>query len=135
MFSGGTIANTFVDLENGTISGGSGLSQTIEPYGNDWYRVSITGVLANSSTYVYVYVKQIGGYVGAEDHIFMYGAQLESGSYPTSYIRSNSGSATTRLADVANNAGSSDLINSTEGVLMAETKGENDGTFRLHFFK
>ena len=131
MFSGGTIANTFVDLENGTISGGSGLSQTIEPYGNDWYRVSITGVLANSSTYVYVYVKQIGGYVGAEDHIFMYGAQLEEGSFPTSYIRSNSGSVTTRLADVANNAGSSDLINSTEGVLYAEISAlADDGTPR-----
>lgn len=61
--------------------------------------------------------------------IIIWGAQSESGSFPTSYIRSNTGSATTRLADLANNAGSSDLINSTEGVLMAETKGENDGTF------
>ena len=52
--------------------------------------------------------------------VYIWGAQLEAGSYPTSYIRSNSGSATTRLADVANNAGSSDLINSSEGVLYAE---------------
>ena len=50
----------------------------------------------------------------------IWGAQVEEGSYQTSYIRSNTGSATTRLADVANNAGSSDLINSTEGVLYAE---------------
>jgi hypothetical protein len=53
------------------------------------------------------------------NHVYIYGAQLESGSYPTSYIPTN-GSTATRLADVCNNAGSSDLINSTEGVLYAE---------------
>ena len=63
--------------------------------------------------------------------IIIWGAQSEALSYPTSYIRSNSGSATTRLADAANNAGSSDLINSTEGVLYAEISAlANDGTFR-----
>jgi hypothetical protein len=54
------------------------------------------------------------------DEVLVWGWQIEEGSYPTSYIRSNIGSATTRLADVANNAGSSNLINSTEGVLYAE---------------
>jgi hypothetical protein len=63
--------------------------------------------------------------------IIIWGAQSEALSYPTSYIRSNSGSATTRLADVANNAGSSDLINSTEGVLYAEISAlANDGSGR-----
>ena len=63
--------------------------------------------------------------------IIIWGAQSEALSYPTSYIRSNIGSATTRLADVANNAGSSDLINSTEGVLYAEISAlADDGTFR-----
>ena len=51
--------------------------------------------------------------------IYMWGAMLEQSSYPTSYIPTN-GSTVTRLADVCNNAGSSDLINSTEGVLYAE---------------
>ena len=37
----------------------------------------------------------------------------------TSYIPTN-GSTVTRLADVCNNSGNSDLINSTEGVLYAE---------------
>jgi len=51
--------------------------------------------------------------------IYIWGAQLEQLSYPTSYIPTN-GSTVTRLADVCNNSGSSDLINSTEGVLYAE---------------
>ena len=46
-------------------------------------------------------------------------AQVEELSFATSYIPTN-GSQITRLADAAFGAGSSDLINSTEGVLYAE---------------
>ena len=61
-------------------------------------------------------------YTGVTDNgVFIYGAQLEAGSYATSLIHT-SGSAVTRSADAANNAGNSDLINSTEGVLYAEIK-------------
>ena len=59
-----------------------------------------------------------------------WGAQFEAGSYPTSLIHT-SGSTVTRSADAANNAGNSDLINSTEGVLYAEMKAlANDSTNR-----
>ena len=62
--------------------------------------------------------------------IYMYGAQVEAGSYATSLIHT-SGSAVTRSGDAANNAGNSDLINSTEGVLYAEIKAlADDGTNR-----
>ncbi len=57
-------------------------------------------------------------------------AQIEALSFATSYIPT-SGSTSTRNADVCNNAGSSDLINSTEGVLYAEISALfNDGTSR-----
>ena len=56
--------------------------------------------------------------------IYVWGAQLEVGSFPTSYIKSNSGSAVTRLADVCNNGGNDQVINSTEGVLYAEMKND-----------
>ena len=63
--------------------------------------------------------------------VYLWGAQLEQGSYATSYIPTN-GTTVTRLADVANNAGNSDLINSTEGVLYAEIAAlADDGTYRL----
>jgi hypothetical protein len=62
--------------------------------------------------------------------IQVFGYQLEQGSYATSLIHT-SGSTVTRSADVANNAGNSDLINSTEGVLYAEIKAlADDSTYR-----
>ena len=51
--------------------------------------------------------------------VYVYGFQIEEGSYATSYIPTE-GSIKTRLADICNNSGSSDLINSTEGVLYFE---------------
>jgi len=62
--------------------------------------------------------------------VIIWGAQAEDLSYATSYIPTN-GSTVTRDADVCNNSGSSDLINSTEGVLYAEIAAlANDGTSR-----
>ena len=62
--------------------------------------------------------------------VIIWGAQAEALSYATSYIPTN-GSTVTRNADVCNNAGSSDLINSTEGVLYAEISAlADDGTGR-----
>ena len=59
--------------------------------------------------------------------VLAYGAQLELGSYATSLIHT-SGSAVTRSADVANNAGNSDLFNDSEGVLYAEIKPDENTT-------
>ena len=53
--------------------------------------------------------------------VLIWGAQLEEQSFATSYIPTNGEvNGVTRLADAAFGAGSSDLINSTEGVLYAE---------------
>jgi hypothetical protein len=54
------------------------------------------------------------------EYVYVWGAQLEAGSYATSYIPSNSGSQTTRSADVCNNAGDANTFNDSEGVLFAE---------------
>jgi len=62
--------------------------------------------------------------------IYIWGAQLEAGSYATSYIPT-SGSTVTRNQDIFTRDGIGSLINSTEGVLFAEIAALSDDlTFR-----
>jgi len=57
--------------------------------------------------------------VGAGSTRTIYGAQLEAGSYATSYIPTN-GTAVTRVADAAYKTGISSLIGQTEGTLFVD---------------
>ena len=50
------------------------------------------------------------------DDVAIWGAQLEQGSYPTSYIPTE-GSTVTRLKDECTNGGNADLFKITEGTL------------------
>ena len=52
---------------------------------------------------------------------YYWGAQLEQGSYPTSYIPT-SGSAVTRVADDSESVGLQNVVNSSEGVFYFNTK-------------
>ena len=110
-------ANRFfvnVDLQEGTITDtdttGTGVtwSYDIENYGNGWHRVWISATntsgnidlaigLSNSATPTYA--SGLPYYTGTgSDYIYAYGCQIESGSYPTSYIPTY-GSASTRAKD------------------------------------
>jgi hypothetical protein len=79
---------------------------------NEWQRFEMIG--DNGSSLQGLQIDDI-----TSDGIYMWGAQLEAGSYPTSYIPTTS-TAVTRLADEASKTGISSLINSAEGVLYAE---------------
>ena len=105
----------------GFFTNGSGVVNSAWAVTSEWKRFSYTFPTLNGS------YMGIAGVSGAD--ISVYGFQIEGlVSYATSYIPT-SGSTVTRSADSANNAGNSDLINSTEGVLYAEFKGQNDNTF------
>lgn len=126
------------DLSDGTIGSNSGLvDSNITSFSNGWYRCDITAlsngtsanlelILAESKTSSRYTTYQGDGSSGVE----IYGAQLEEGSYATSYIPTN-GQTATRLADVCIESGNSEVFNSQEGVLFLDTKAlSNDGTTR-----
>jgi len=129
-------ASRVFDLENGilgeSITGASGtLSDSkIIDYGNGWYRCEITAqlttapntyqiTLATQSTNNSISGNQVTYDGDGNGNVYLWGAQLEQGSYPTSYIPT-SGGTVTRVEDTCNNAGNDQVINSTEGVLYAE---------------
>ena len=100
---------------------------TIDNYGNNVYRVSVSGTAAASNT--------ANGILKIASHsaktFKITGFQLEAGSYATSYIPT-SGSSVTRAADVANGAGNAQVFNDSEGVLYANIVAlTNDQTNRL----
>jgi len=124
-------------------NGLTNVSTKIEDYGNGWVRASVAGTSASgTSTYVIIGLSNSLNptfhptnynptYEGSgTDYGYAYGAQVEAGSYPTSYIPTTSATVT-RTADVCNNAGTSATFNDSEGVLFAEIAAlANDSTQR-----
>ena len=90
----------------------------------NWKRVELNSAPNVSSLYYAVDMRS------AETNIYdveIWGAQLEEGSYATSYIPT-SGSSVTRNQDVFTRDGIASLINSTEGVLFVEMAALEDST-------
>ena len=121
VFSGAAAADSKFDLDNGTIVSTTNGTAEIQDYGNDWYRCIVKGTLASTSTTTYVYLKEKASYSGSSQFLYAWGAMLEEGSYPTSYIKTTSGQVT-RSADACNGSGTSAEFNDSEGVLFAEVE-------------
>jgi hypothetical protein len=99
---------------------------TITNYGNGWYRCTITRVSSTTAGRVIVYLDNGGdSYTGDNTSgVFIWGAQVEAGAYPTSYIPTTS-AAVTRAADAALTASVPSLIGQNEGTLFVEMKRES----------
>jgi hypothetical protein len=128
------------DLSLGAVGSitGSG-SSSIEDFGNGWYRCSFTITTTSTTGQPHIYIANSDGSQTLSDAdgvkgIYAWGAVVEQGSYPTSYIKTTSGQVT-RSADVCNGSGTSAEFNDSEGVLFLETSmlssNPNDSTFQI----
>ena len=94
------------NLLDGTFTNnGSGVGSMIY-YGNGWYRCIVISITTGFRIYCPTSATNVSG--DGTSGVLLWGAQLETGSYPTSYIPT-SGSAETRTADSCNNAGTSEI--------------------------
>jgi hypothetical protein len=85
-------------------------------FNNGWFRFTLTAT-GSGNTNVRVYPSaQSAASTGA---VYVWGAQLEVGSYSTSYIPTTSATVT-RLADACSKTSISSLIGQTEGVVYVE---------------
>ena len=88
----------------------------------EWTRLSYTFTGSGLSS------KTNGIFRDSDDNdidILIWGAQLEQGSYASSYIPTQ-GSAVTRSADTASGSGNSEVFNDSEGVLFADIAANAD---------
>ena len=132
------------DLQSGIVSatkvnGTATNSASIISIGDGWYRCIISGTMttATASYFSMIGTSDRSGftgslqnnnapiYTGSSQSIYLWGAQLEEGSYPTSYIPT-SGTTVTRLADSCLQGGfqSKNIFGSTQGSVVLEFKIE-----------
>jgi hypothetical protein len=114
--AGVDVVTATYDLVNGTVSApimqgsayASNADVTITPFGNGWYRCSLTARLQVADTTARM---TVGGaptasaaffpsYTGTSEVFFCWGAQMETGTQPTALI-STTGTAATETADYA----------------------------------
>ncbi len=138
-------AQVIANLSNGTLGsvtnygGVTGSSATIQNMGNGWYRISLTMTPVSTTTFYADYSPAVNGnafYQGnGTSGVYIWGAQIEASSYPTSYIPTTSSSAT-RVEDVCNKTGVSSLIGQTEGVMFSDFnyKGNAKGSIQIYPF-
>lgn len=122
--SGSNDVRRFFNLENETIgnSGGNNtgfVSEKIEKFPNNWYRVSTVCTSNGTSLAINIYAGQAGN-TTFDGNIFLWGAQVEQGDFETSYTPNLSTGSTTRSADTCNGSGTSAEFNDSEGVLFGE---------------
>jgi len=90
---------------------------------NGWVKVTLTFTQTDSAVSCDIALVPSDGDISTTlsggQFVYVYGAQLELGSYPTSYIPTVA-STVTRNADIISKTGISSLIGQTEGTLFSE---------------
>jgi hypothetical protein len=125
-FTAGSTA--YFNLSNGTIGTvGAGATASIQSMGNGWYRcvvVATPAAITNSGFYVNIATANgTRSYAGdGTSGVFLWGAQLEAGSFPTSYIPTTT-APLARSADVCSITGANftSFYNQSEGTMLVNS--------------
>ena len=114
------------DLNTGTVSQESNCAAVMTNMGSGWYRCSISkqAVATTFGTSPHYFSAVNSGTANARiseagNSVYFYGAQTETGAFPSSYIPT-SGSAVTRAADLASLAVSEFGYNQDQGSFVVE---------------
>lgn len=121
--------DTGLETKKQSAGGYSSVSTTSQALGNGWYRLSMTAtttgsgavsvLVSNSTTPTIGSFGEIAYTGDGTSGLYIWGAQLEAGSFATSYIPTVA-STVTRSADVASVNTLSPWYNATAGTLYAE---------------
>ena len=122
-----SVANsTWFDVVNGTVGTiGAGITASIQNAGNGWWRCSVTVTATAGSLQNFIRIATGNNnttYAGdGTSGLLLWGAQLEAGSFATSYIPTTT-SALARSADVCSITGANftGMYNQPEGTLFAD---------------
>jgi hypothetical protein len=118
------------NLATGAVSSVTGVAvATIEDYGDGWYRCSVYSSVAGTDYRVYVPTTSASFVGDGTSGVYLWQAQLETGSVATSPIVTTAGTAS-RVADVVSLTGASSLIGQTEGTLYVEIDTRSFGSNR-----
>ena len=119
------------NVNNGTLgSTGGSATSTITSVGNGWYRCTLTATAtATQGDRVYLVMTTSPTSIRRESNtlstsVYLWGAQLELGSYGTSFIPTTTASVT-RNNDVCLKTGASALIGQTEGTIFIDAQITN----------
>jgi hypothetical protein len=135
-----SVGLTWFNVADGTIgTTASGVTPFIEPAGNGWYRVGVTqttdATIANNLVDIRWALEDGVITPTTGENIYVWGAQLEAGSFPTSYIPTTT-STVTRSPDIATIEGTnfSSWYNQSEGtVFVAVDKAYKTNTIAAAF--
>ena len=124
------------NLSNGTFTSPIVGTASMVDYGNGWYKCSYNTTSSTTTGYAYYGVSDTSGSftftANGTDGIYLWGAQIEASSYPTSYIPTTSASAT-RVADNCKKTGISSLFGTNQGTFFMDFLFNNTGLYDYLF--